>query len=225
MAHATPGSTGFTVEVADWDSREGAALRDAQREELVGRYEGDVEPGAKPTAADVSVFLLARTADGAPAGCGALRHLEGEVAEIKRMFVAPQHRGRGISRLILTGLEEQALARGWRVLRLETGRLQPEALGLYASAGYVPIPKFGPYVNAAHSLCFERRLVPQDGGKGHAARRSDPSPAQIDTVLATQDPLPEDPDRRAGAPAQPPAAPSAGRYASIRSLPNLPSGS
>jgi putative acetyltransferase len=147
-----------TVEVADWDSHEGETLRAAQRAELVALYGGDVEPGPKPSASDVSVFLLARGADGEPLGCGALRHLGGQLAEIKRMFVPRSHRGRGISRLILSRLEDQAVARGWTVLRLETGPQQAEAIGLYTSAGYAPIPAFGHYVGSEHSLCFERRL-------------------------------------------------------------------
>ena len=151
-------TTGFVVEVAPWESPDGQRLRAAQRTELVAAYDGDVEPGTKPTAADVSVFLLARDASGEAVGCGALRHLGGEVAEIKRMYVAPAHRGRGVSRLVLGALEAQALARGWTVLRLETGPLQAEAIGLYTSAGYAPIPAFGPYVGSTTSLCFERRL-------------------------------------------------------------------
>ncbi|MGZ4630139.1 GNAT family N-acetyltransferase [Oryzihumus sp.] len=153
-------TTGFIVEVAPWDSPDGQRLRAAQRAELVAAYDGDVEPGTKPTAADVSVFLLARDTPGEAVGCGALRHLGGQVAEIKRMYVAPAHRGRGVSRLVLGALEAQALSQGWTVLRLETGPLQAEAIGLYTSAGYAPIPAFGPYVGSTTSLCFERRLEP-----------------------------------------------------------------
>ncbi|HEX8971748.1 GNAT family N-acetyltransferase [Oryzihumus sp.] len=151
-------TTGFVVEVEPWDSPDGERLRAAQRAELIAAYDGDVEPGTKPSAADVSVFLLARDASGEAVGCGALRHLGDEVAEVKRMYVAPAHRGYGVSRLVLGALEAQALARGWTVLRLETGPLQAEAIGLYTSAGYAPIPAFGPYVGSATSLCFERRL-------------------------------------------------------------------
>ena len=151
-------TTGVVVEVADWDSPEGEALRAAQRVEIDGRYGADTEPGPKPSAADVSLFVLARDEDGRAVGCGALRHLGGDVAEVKRMFVAGGQRGRGVARAVLAFLEEQALARGWVVLRLETGPLQREAIGLYTSAGYAPIPLFGHYVGSAQSLCFERRL-------------------------------------------------------------------
>ena len=146
------------LEVADWDSPEGEALRAAQRLEIDGRYGADTEPGPKPTAADVSLFVLARDETGRAVGCGALRHLGGEAAEVKRMFVVPGQRGRGVARAVLAFLEDQALARGWVVLRLETGPLQREAIGLYTSTGYLPIPLFGHYVGSAQSLCFERRL-------------------------------------------------------------------
>ena len=74
------------------------------------------------------------------------------------MYVAQSHRGQGVSRAVLAALEHAAAGAGWTVLRLETGPLQHEAIGLYTSAGYRPIPKFGPYVDAPQSLCFERVL-------------------------------------------------------------------
>lgn len=149
---------GYVVGIAAWEHPDGAALRAAQRAELEARYGGDKEPGPKPTADDISVFVLARDADGAAVGCGALRRLDANSAEIKRMYVPPMYRGRGISRLVLGFLEECAVARGWSTLRLETGDQQPEAIGLYAGAGYRRIPNFGAYAGEVHSLCFERRL-------------------------------------------------------------------
>jgi GNAT superfamily N-acetyltransferase len=151
------------VEVAAWDAPDGVALREAQRVEIDGRYGGDTEPGAKPTAADISVFLLARATDGTAVACGALRHLAGEMAEVKRMFVHPDWRGLGIARQVLAALEDHAAAQGWTVLRLETGERQHEAIGLYLSAGYCRIPNFGPYADAPHSICFERRQTRTPG--------------------------------------------------------------
>jgi GNAT superfamily N-acetyltransferase len=147
-----------TVQAADWDDPDAEALRAAQRVELDTMYGADVEPGAKPSAADISYFVLARDASGVAVGCGALRRLDEHAAEIKRMFVPKPYRGRGISRAVLSALEEHARRFGWRVLRLETGPLQVEAIGLYTSAGYAPIPPFGPYVDSGFSLCFERPL-------------------------------------------------------------------
>jgi GNAT superfamily N-acetyltransferase len=77
------------------------------------------------------------------------------------MYVVPEARGRGVSKLVLSGLEGAALDRGWTTLRLETGPLQPEAVGLYTGAGYRPIGAFGHYVRPGEdaSLYFERALA------------------------------------------------------------------
>jgi GNAT superfamily N-acetyltransferase len=144
-----------------WDDPDVQRLTAAQQAELRARYDGAGEPGTPPSAADVSVVLVARDADGEAVGCGALRHLGEGVAELKRMYVVPEARGRGVSKALLTGLEAAAVARGWTTLRLETGPRQPEAIGLYERAGYRPIEAFGAYVGAADpdlSLFFERVL-------------------------------------------------------------------
>lgn len=77
------------------------------------------------------------------------------------MYVVPAARGHGVSRALLTGLEQAARTRGWTTLGLETGPLQTAAIALYSSAGYRPIPAFGGYAGdprAEHSLFFERTL-------------------------------------------------------------------
>jgi ribosomal protein S18 acetylase RimI-like enzyme len=81
-----------------------------------------------------------------------------ESAEIKRMYVAPSARRRGLARAMLTHLEETALAAGAEVMVLETGLEQPEALALYASSGYTQIPGSGFYQDAPLSRCLARRL-------------------------------------------------------------------
>jgi GNAT superfamily N-acetyltransferase len=148
-----------TLSVASWDDPDVAALTAAQQVELRARYGGASEPGVPPSAADVAVVLLARDDDGAPIGCGALRPLGEGTAELKRMYVVPAARGRGVSRLLLTGLEAEAVGRGWTTVQLETGPRQPEAVGLYTSAGYRPVPAFGLYVDDPFSLCFARELA------------------------------------------------------------------
>ncbi|MGY1832724.1 GNAT family N-acetyltransferase [Geodermatophilus sp. SYSU D01180] len=147
---------------AAWDDDEVRRLTTAQQAELRARYDGDSEPGTPPSAADVSVVLVARDPDGTAVGCGALRVLGDDVAEVKRMYVAPEARGRGVSKLVLAGLEAAARERGWTTLRLETGPRQPEAIALYEGAGYRPIPAFGAYVDspdAGCSLYYERDLA------------------------------------------------------------------
>jgi len=107
------------------------------------------------------LFVLA-TLDGEAAGCGALRRLSANTAEVKRMFVVPDYRGRGIAKAILAFLERAAADREYSRIRLETGNRLLQAIGLYRSAGYREIPPFGPYVGSNISVCFEKVL----GGPG-----------------------------------------------------------
>ncbi len=151
------------IEPAFWDDPDVQRLTTEQQVEVRARYGGKGEPGTHPSAADVSVVLVARDEGGTPLGCGALRVLGDGVAEVKRMYVMRGARGRGVSPAVLAALEDTARDRGWTTLRLETGPLQPEAIGLYTSAGYRPIEAFGAYVgdpDADDSLFFERVLEP-----------------------------------------------------------------
>ena len=147
-----------TVDVEPFDSPDAVELRAELDADLAHRYGGDSEPGVKPTEETVLAFLVARDGRGEPAGCGALLELAAGVAEIKRMYVRPSHRGCGLSRRVLEALEREALRRGFDRIRLETGERQPEAMGLYRSAGYEEIERYGPYRDAPLSRCFERRL-------------------------------------------------------------------
>ncbi|MGY1811202.1 GNAT family N-acetyltransferase [Blastococcus sp. SYSU D00820] len=152
-----------TITPAAWDDEDVRTLTAAQQAELRARYDGDGEPGTPPSAADVAVVLVARDPDGRALGCGALRGLADGVAEVKRMYVVPEARGRGISKAVLGGLEAAARERGWTTLRLETGPRQPEAIALYEGAGYRPIGAFGRYADdpdAGCSLYYERVLGP-----------------------------------------------------------------
>jgi GNAT superfamily N-acetyltransferase len=116
--------------------------------------EEEVAPGR-------GAFLIARSS-GRPIGCGAVRMLDTATAELKRMYVAPEVRGRGIGSAIVAALEEQARRLGARRLVLETGDRQPEAVALYLRAGFTPIPCFGAYASAPQSRCFGKLL----GGLG-----------------------------------------------------------
>ena len=102
-------------------------------------------------------FLVAYIG-GQPVGCGAVRRIESTVAEIKRMYVAPQARGRGVGRQVLLQLEAEARRLGATRLVLETGPRQPEALALYRRAGFIEIPQFGEYVGAEFSVCMAKNL-------------------------------------------------------------------
>src|SRR5271156_5422688 len=102
-------------------------------------------------------FLVARV-DGRALGCGAVVSSGQGWAEVKRMFVSPAARGLKLGRRLLDEIEALAARRGARVLRLEMGGLQPEALGLYRSAGFVEIGPFGAYRPDPLSIFMEKIL-------------------------------------------------------------------
>lgn len=89
-------------------------------------------------------------------GCGALRHYSEGTVEIKRMYVLPECRGKGIASKILTELEQWALELHYKKCILETGIRQLEALGLYPKMGYKVIPNYGKYDGQKSSVCFEK---------------------------------------------------------------------
>src|SRR3712207_2893164 len=127
----------------------------AQQRELRvrdGGLDGQVFP------MDDDARYLVAVLDGRAVGCGAVQTLDVGTAEIKRMYVCPTHRGRGVARRLLAALEDLALREGGPVLRLETGVYLPEAIALYESAGYARIPTYGQYVTNPYSVCFGKRL-------------------------------------------------------------------
>ncbi len=91
-------------------------------------------------------------------GCGAFKNYETETAEIKRMFVRLEHRGRGMAVEILRELESWAIEEGYRSAILETGYKQPEAIRLYQKSGYQIIPNYGQYHGVESSLCMKKSL-------------------------------------------------------------------
>jgi GNAT superfamily N-acetyltransferase len=112
--------------------------------------------------ADVRVaracFALARDAHGRPAGCGALRPMQGDVAEIKRMFARPGTRGVGSA--LLQFLEAQAARWGYVAIRLSTRRVNERAVSFYERHGYRRIDGYGAYAGSQVSVCFEKRIAP-----------------------------------------------------------------
>jgi len=109
--------------------------------------------------AEGSGAFLVAWLDGVPAGCGAVRVISPGVAELKRMYVVPAARGRGLSRAVLSELETRATALGATRVVLETGDKARAALALYESAGYARIPCFGAYAASPTSVCFEKHLA------------------------------------------------------------------
>ena len=146
------------VRTVSWNHPDSIELRTLQRAEVAHRYGSpDSEPGPAPTADDITVFFVAY--DGAVAvACGGLRERDATEAEVKRMFVLPEHRGGGASLAILERLEAFGRERGYTRLVLETGVEQPDAIRFYEREGYMPIPNFGYYVDSPHSLCYAKPL-------------------------------------------------------------------
>lgn len=137
------------------------AFASALAAELLGRYGGRHSSGAEPPASDFEPpdgrFLVGYE-EGEPVACGGVCRYDDGTAELRRMFVVPVARGRGLARQLLVALEEEARSLGYSAVRLETGNRQPDAIGLYESAGYGRIARYGPYVDDERSVCFEKRL-------------------------------------------------------------------
>jgi GNAT superfamily N-acetyltransferase len=125
---------------------------------LVTAQQREVRDAAAFVPHDDAAYLVA-VVGGRVVGCGAWQALPDGVAEVKRMYVRPAFRGRGIARQMIVAIEEEALAAGRPVIRLETGSHLPAAVALYQSSGYHQIPAYGPYVGNPYSVCFEKRLA------------------------------------------------------------------
>jgi len=91
-----------------------------------------------------------------PMGCGAIKEYASNTMEIKRMYTSPESRGKGIATKVLTELEIWATELSYEKCILETGKKQPEAIGLYKKNGYKLIPNYGQYAEIENSLCFEK---------------------------------------------------------------------
>jgi putative acetyltransferase len=103
-------------------------------------------------------FFVARL-DGIPAGCGGVQLVGSEYGELKRMYVRPRFRRLGIGKFILAHLADYTRQRGVKVLRLETGIHQAQAISLYERSGFQHIRPFSPYRDDPLSMCFEKRLA------------------------------------------------------------------
>lgn len=126
---------------------------------LAGHYAAESRHGysvEKLIAQGVAFFVL-RDGD-TPAGCAGIQLFDTEYGELKRMYVRPAFRGRGFGTLLLAHLASHARNNGIRLLRLETGIHQTEAIRMYEHAGFHRIPPFGPYREDPVSLCYEKTI-------------------------------------------------------------------
>jgi GNAT superfamily N-acetyltransferase len=134
-----------------FDGPAALVLIEMVQQEYIERYGGpdetvlDPAEFAAPNGGFVVLYL-----DGEPVACGGWRRLPDwpNAVEIKRMFVVPAYRRRGLARFVLVALEDAARAAGFTQMWLETGERQPEAMQLYRSAGYAPIDGYGHYRDA-----------------------------------------------------------------------------
>ena len=146
-----------------YDDEVAQYLVDRVQQEYVVRYGG--RDGAAVEPAEFlpprGTFLVAEV-DGVPAACGAWRVYADGVAEIKRVYVEPAFRRRGLAQLVMRALEDSAARAGHRAVLLNTGTRQPEALALYARLGYRDVPGYGVYADSPGARFLGRELVGGD---------------------------------------------------------------
>ena len=102
--------------------------------------------------------VLVAYIEGIPVASGALRRYNNSTVEIKRMFVKPEYRGRGVAMLILKELESWAKELNFSTCILETGKKQIEAINLYKKTGYMQIISYGQYKNVENSVCMKKEI-------------------------------------------------------------------
>jgi putative acetyltransferase len=158
-------STTISISRAELTDEASLALIGALNAELGAIYS---EPGAThfrldpDEVADGRGTFLVISRDGTAVGCGALRLIDADTAELKRMYVAPAARGTGLGRRLVAELEARARAMGVRRLVLETGVRQAAALALYRATGFQPIPLYGEYcLSPETSVCLGKDLGPE----------------------------------------------------------------
>lgn len=160
-------------EVVSYTHPEVSALVEQAQRFYVERYGEPDQTPVDPTQFDPpdGLFLLVRDQQRAVA-CGGWRRgtLDG-AAELKRMFVVPELRGKGFARSLLAALERTASEAGLERMVLETGTMQPEAISLYRSCGYAEIEPFGHYRCEPESRCYAKHLEGADQAHGDLCAR------------------------------------------------------
>jgi putative acetyltransferase len=157
MDDALPGLLAVPVHARD---PEAAALLDALTSELaVGGYAVHETFGYSVEQLEHGrVHLVGVRVGGRLAGLGGVERHDGGIGELKRFFVAPEHRGTGVADAVITALIAYAHDAGIDLLRLETGDKQRAAIAFYRRHGFVEVARFGPYVHSATSVCMQAEL-------------------------------------------------------------------
>jgi GNAT superfamily N-acetyltransferase len=156
-----PGDPAIALVMEPSDTPVSVELQRAYFAEIASRYPGwspDLIPSADPAevAPPVGAWVVAYLGD-RPVGCGGVKRVDDTSAELKRIYLAAEARGRGLGWSILERLEQHARELGYELLRLDTGDRQPEALGLFRSAGYEHIADYNG--NTWATYWMEKRLV------------------------------------------------------------------
>jgi putative acetyltransferase len=97
--------------------------------------------------------------DNKPVGCGCLRKVDADTAEVKRMFVLPSERKKGIATLVLKELEKYAAELGYKKIILETGKSLTKAVQLYQKHQYQIMDNYGPYIGMDESVCMKKIIA------------------------------------------------------------------
>lgn len=157
------------VRQVGYDDADAQLLVDRVQQEYVQRYGGpDDSPLNRDEFSPPNGHFIVRYQEGRPVAMGGWRFgaaargaldFSGQVVELKRMYVVPENRGRGLARGLLHYLEQTAAAAGADWMVLETGSAQPEAVALYESCGYQPVPAFGHYADSPSSIHLGKRLT------------------------------------------------------------------
>ncbi|WP_066953299.1 GNAT family N-acetyltransferase [Streptomyces lushanensis] len=171
----------MNIRTVSFDHPDAVRLNDRVQLEYADRYgdEGDITP-LDPAMFEPprGLYLIVYDDHGVPVATGGWRgqdrnddgYADGD-AEIKRMYVIPEARGRGLSRRVLAALEDDARAAGRTRMVLETGTKQPEAISLYMSSGYELCAKFGLYRFDELSRCYAKPLATAGPGSVPHGRR------------------------------------------------------
>jgi ribosomal protein S18 acetylase RimI-like enzyme len=148
----------FHITSAPLDSPDAKVLLEALSEtlETITGSSGKASFDPAEMQGERACFVIARNASGAPVGCGAIRPLQEDIAELKRMYAVPGYRGIGSA--VLAHLERTAGQLGYRHIWLETRKVNTRAVAFYTRNGYTLIPNYGRYAGRDDAVCFGKLL-------------------------------------------------------------------
>lgn len=151
-------STGISIRQEDPSSPDAVRLMDALSAalEAITGSSGRASFDASELNDSRAVFAVARNEAGEAVGCGAIRPMDDDTAEVKRMYAGDS--ARGIGSAVLAFLEQRAGELGYRALRLETRKVNERAVGFYLARGYKVIENYGKYRGREEAVCFEKEI-------------------------------------------------------------------